>query len=294
LLSNKSKIILKNNISKNIMSVEYVTLMASLPPHLPNLFATKQTPLSRINLDERLLMLKPDDATDLTVIENLVHWDRMAIDTTDEEMLKRGIQAEKQLENNFIKDIIRWRLESRTFTAALRHRHLGKSTLYASSKWGYGRWMQQIGKHWNDPAFGLDQQYPWILDANRLLQEDNHLGLERLLLGQVWDHYGRLLYSSSGHDYPITSVSWSPDGEFFAAGSFNTLRLCSQVGVRYQNTTTEQYTWHSMMPVFLIYQELLNFKMLADVIQIEKKRKKELILDQYFLLFFNYIENSHF
>ena len=174
------------------MSVEYVTLMASLPPHLPNLFATKQTPLSRINLDERLLMLNPEDTIDLAVIENLVHWDRMAIDTTDEEMLKRGIQAENQLKNEFIKEIIRWRLESRTFMAALRRRHLGKSTLYASSKWGYGRWMKQIEMHWKEPAFGLDLQHPWLIDANRFLQEDNFLGLERLLLGRVWDHYGRV------------------------------------------------------------------------------------------------------
>lgn len=174
------------------MSTQYVTLMASLPPHMPNLFATKQTPISRINLDERLLMLKPEDANDLAVIEHLVHWDRMAIDTTDEEMLKRGIQAEKQLENEFIKEIVRWRLEERTFVAALRRRHLGKPTLLASTKWGYGRWMQQIEKHWNEPAFGLDQHYPWLVDASRLLQEDNYLGLERLILALVWDHYGRV------------------------------------------------------------------------------------------------------
>ena len=48
---------------------------------------------------------------------------------------------------------------------------------------------------------------------------------------KVWDSYGRLLYSSSAHDYPITSVAWSPDGDLFAAGSFNTLRLCDKSGV---------------------------------------------------------------
>ena len=39
------------------------------------------------------------------------------------------------------------------------------------------------------------------------------------------------MYSSSIHDYPITSVSWTPDGELFAIGSFNTLRLCDKTGV---------------------------------------------------------------
>ena len=39
------------------------------------------------------------------------------------------------------------------------------------------------------------------------------------------------MYSSSIHDYPITSVAWTPDGELFAIGSFNTLRLCDKTGV---------------------------------------------------------------
>eukprot|EP00064_Thunnus_orientalis_P004028 superscaffoldBa00000353_g4039 len=47
---------------------------------------------------------------------------------------------------------------------------------------------------------------------------------------KVWDSFGRLLYSSSSHDYPVTSLSWAPDGEVFAMGSFNTLRLCDKTG----------------------------------------------------------------
>ncbi|XP_071949361.1 intraflagellar transport protein 80 homolog [Antedon mediterranea] len=47
---------------------------------------------------------------------------------------------------------------------------------------------------------------------------------------KVWDSYGRQMFSSHPHDYPITSVSWAPDGELFAIGSFNTLRLCDKTG----------------------------------------------------------------
>ncbi len=175
------------------MSDQYVTLISSLPPHLPNLFATKQTPISRIKLDERLLMLEPEHVNDLVVIENLVHWDRMAIETTDAEMLQRGLHAKAQLNNPFIQEIIRWRLEERTFMAALRHRHLKNNVPSAGAKWGYGRWMQQIETHWHESAFGLGQQYSWLPDADRLLQEENYLGLERLLLALVWDHYGRVV-----------------------------------------------------------------------------------------------------
>ena len=30
---------------------------------------------------------------------------------------------------------------------------------------------------------------------------------------RVWDQYGRQLYSSAQHDYPVTAVSWSADGQ---------------------------------------------------------------------------------
>ncbi|MCL4146267.1 UNVERIFIED_CONTAM: hypothetical protein GTU68_021657, partial [Idotea baltica] len=47
---------------------------------------------------------------------------------------------------------------------------------------------------------------------------------------KVWDSYGRQLYSSSPHHHPITSLSWSPDGQLFAVGSYNTIRLCDKAG----------------------------------------------------------------
>ncbi|NXC47694.1 IFT80 protein, partial [Penelope pileata] len=50
---------------------------------------------------------------------------------------------------------------------------------------------------------------------------------------KVWDSYGHLLYSSQPHEYPITSVAWSGDGELFAVGSFHTLRLCDKTGWSY-------------------------------------------------------------
>ncbi|KAK2847315.1 hypothetical protein Q5P01_010314 [Channa striata] len=50
---------------------------------------------------------------------------------------------------------------------------------------------------------------------------------------KVWDSFGRLLYSSLPHDYAVTSLSWAPDGEVFAVGSFNTLQLCDKIGWSY-------------------------------------------------------------
>ena len=48
---------------------------------------------------------------------------------------------------------------------------------------------------------------------------------------QIWDAFGRPLFCSSPQDYPLTSIKWAPDGELFAVGSYQTLRLCDQKGV---------------------------------------------------------------
>ena len=137
-------------------------------------------------------MLEPEDARDLDVIKSLFYWDHMSIDTSDSEMIERGLQAQAQLENEFIKEITRWRLEDRTFIAALRRSHLGQTAPLPSEKWGYGRWLQQIETHWSEPAFGFGLQLPWLADAEQFLKEENYLGLERLLLGRLWDYYGRV------------------------------------------------------------------------------------------------------
>ncbi|KAI6192323.1 Intraflagellar transport protein 80-like protein [Aphelenchoides bicaudatus] len=47
---------------------------------------------------------------------------------------------------------------------------------------------------------------------------------------RVWDTFGRLLYMSYPHSYPLTSVAWSPEGELFVVGSYNVVRLCDKAG----------------------------------------------------------------
>eukprot|EP01059_Diplonema_ambulator_P004837 TRINITY_DN14578_c0_g1_i2.p1 TRINITY_DN14578_c0_g1~~TRINITY_DN14578_c0_g1_i2.p1 ORF type:complete len:485 (+),score=197.54 TRINITY_DN14578_c0_g1_i2:173-1456(+) len=48
---------------------------------------------------------------------------------------------------------------------------------------------------------------------------------------KVWDSYGRALYTcTTPSENAITSVSFSPDGQCFAVGSFNSLRVCDRTG----------------------------------------------------------------
>ena len=48
---------------------------------------------------------------------------------------------------------------------------------------------------------------------------------------KIWDSVGNQLYNSSANDYPITSLSWCNSGDYFAVGSFNTIKLCDKTGV---------------------------------------------------------------
>jgi len=50
---------------------------------------------------------------------------------------------------------------------------------------------------------------------------------------KIWDSYGRLLFNSAPLDHVVTSVAWSPNGKYFAVGSYNVLKLCDRTGWSY-------------------------------------------------------------
>ncbi|PBC33240.1 Intraflagellar transport protein [Apis cerana cerana] len=47
---------------------------------------------------------------------------------------------------------------------------------------------------------------------------------------KVWDSNGTQLFSSNVEDHPITALSWSYSGDYFAVGLFNTIKLCDKTG----------------------------------------------------------------
>eukprot|EP01084_Bolivina_argentea_P287450 493246_1 len=55
---------------------------------------------------------------------------------------------------------------------------------------------------------------------------------------RIWDEFGRLIYSSKIFNYPITTVSWAPNGKYFGIGSYNIALLCDYQGWIYQEIHT--------------------------------------------------------
>ena len=179
----------------------YITLMASLP-YIGQLFAVKQTPLSRLKLERRLQMLEHDDAVLLRRIEALLDWAQLPMDRSDAEIIAQAQRLLSWLDNALLRDIVAFRLELRTVMAALRRRKRGEG-VPRSKPWGYGRWVDQIQRYWTEPGFRLEGVFPWITDAHRLLQADDSVGLERLLTGVIWDELGR---AAEGHYFDLEAV----------------------------------------------------------------------------------------
>jgi len=180
----------------------YTMLMSSLPHHGP-LFSSKQTPLSRLRLEQRLSMLEESDAQLLARIERLIQWDYLSMDLSDEQIVRYARDFVPQVPSQTLRGIIDERLELRTAVAALRRRQRGDPPPGPREIWGYGRWVGQMQRNWNDPTFNLDRPFPWLKEAHRLLEAGDSLGLERLLLGHGWQQLDR---TSGDHYFDFDAV----------------------------------------------------------------------------------------
>jgi hypothetical protein len=169
----------------------YLTLITALPAHGP-LFGAKQTPLSRLRLQMRLDWLLPDDAEDLARLARVVDWHQQRFDLDDESVVRDAERTVEQIQNAFTRELAVWRLELRTVVAALRRRRAGAGPPSGRRRWGFGRWVPHIARHWSEPHFGLARVYPWLPEAKRHLDDGDAVGLERLLLGAVWTHLARI------------------------------------------------------------------------------------------------------
>ena len=180
----------------------YIMLISSLP-NPEALFRTKQPPLSRLKLDQRLRVLTPEDAETLRLVEYALHWRQIPMGTTEEEMIKRGRDALDKIDNDTVRLLVSDRLEIRTCVAALRRRARGEGPPASDARWGFGRWVGHIGRNWTEPAFRLDSVFPWLREADRLMKQDDPMALERLLLEQS---YKRLQRRAGQHVFDFEAV----------------------------------------------------------------------------------------
>ncbi|ACK67196.1 hypothetical protein PCC8801_3221 [Rippkaea orientalis PCC 8801] len=181
---------------------KYVILMASLPP-LGQLFGSKQTPISRLKLEQRLKLLDTKDTELLHRISRLISWSQQPINETDAQFVTEANQFFAEGHHTTLQEIIRFRLDLRTIIAALRRRHRGESEPPIGQLWGVGNWVDHIERYWNEPGFRLEMIFPWVIQAYQLLNNDDLVGLERLQFELNWKMLDRL---SLGHYFDFEAV----------------------------------------------------------------------------------------
>lgn len=173
--------------------LRYITLVASLP-HLGPPFSKAEVPISRFRLEQRLGMLAADHRRKLDRVIEITTWSGVSAIDDDAGVIRLARAVIADLEGHpDLQHLVGARMETRTLIAALRRRHRGQEAPGDVASWGFGRWTGRIAANWSDQAFGLGHFMPWIAEAGRALAAGDHVGVERVVLGQVFrqiDHYG--------------------------------------------------------------------------------------------------------
>jgi hypothetical protein len=168
----------------------YVDLMVSLP-HLRNPFVSEQTPISRVQLANRLTMLQPEDRQILSEISHVQYWGELESTVPEAELLKRAELLRRQTDGRQLWEWVQWRLDVRFLMAALRLRRDQADAPDPILFGAYSRYALNVQRHWGHATFQLEGRFPWLKDVVRYLEEQNAVALEKVLLQEVWRYYSR-------------------------------------------------------------------------------------------------------
>ncbi len=180
----------------------YYTLLASLPP-LPRFDGALRLPISKERLNQRLKMLRPDDARFLEKMTTFLSWQNDAASFNDREMIARFHILEELVVEPVLKDLLLLPFDQRTILAAFRRRHRGIPAPRSEELWGAGRLVRHIERNWEAPHFKLEAVYPWVPQVRLHLDSGDSPALERLLHHTLWDHLDRTV---AAYDFGFPAV----------------------------------------------------------------------------------------
>lgn len=181
----------------------YIMLVSSLPD-LGGFLEAEAPPINRLQVEDRLTMLAPEDREEIDAVLGVLAWDRIRAEDEDASVLARTERVAASLRSETLRLLVRDRLEIRTLVAALRRRHAGEEVPAPHVRWGYGRFRETIRANWADPSFGVGRAFPWITTAREKLEAGDTAGLERVLLKAVWDAIGR---HAERHTFDLEAVA---------------------------------------------------------------------------------------
>ncbi len=159
----------------------YHMLICSLPP-LPTRFDGGRLPITPERLQDRLRMLHPDDAREISALEEILEWGARYAETTDAEVARRYRELMGRLRDPLVRRTAAAVVDSRMIVAALRHRRRG---LGPPKVW-IGQWAEHIRRHFAEPGFRLEHAYPRLERMRQALEEGDALGVHRIILEGTW------------------------------------------------------------------------------------------------------------
>ena len=183
-------------------NTRYVELICSLP-YLDNPFDRKRPPITAVQFRKRLNMLDFEPRELVNELAGTFYWGRLALDETDERIVRQATRIIDQLETPDIKEWQMWRMDLRTVIAALRRRKHGLPAPDRNTLWGYGHYVNHIRDNWNHPTFKLESRFLWLPEAKELLESGDSYGLERHLMSTAWNYYSR---QQADEQYSLSDV----------------------------------------------------------------------------------------
>lgn len=173
------------------MTTPFYTVMSSLP-HLGASFKIAEPPILRLQLEKRLKLLPEEPQGLLYAIELLLwrSWFMPKYTVAETHLLYVHVLKAK---SPFIDELAHWYLDVRSIIAAMRMRNVNKDLETDPKKiWISPRCEHHLIRHWDAPDFGLKALYPWMIQINSFLTNNDSVAVEELLLTSIWQHLSRI------------------------------------------------------------------------------------------------------
>ncbi|MAD44467.1 MAG: hypothetical protein CMI02_04350 [Oceanospirillaceae bacterium] len=167
----------------------YLTLLCSLPG-FDALFAHRIPPLSRLRLDQRLLLLTDDDRSQLDAVEQILNWSRWPSGSDNAQALQQIHALLNSLNEPRVKQLTEDILDLHAVQHALHLRHTDKdySRQPPATDWCISRFRSRLEQHWQDEDLGLGHYFLWLADAAEALKKQQLLAAEKIFFTSIWQH----------------------------------------------------------------------------------------------------------
>jgi hypothetical protein len=166
-----------------LRSNSYYMLVSSLPP-LPTRFDAGRLPITLERLQDRLRLLEPEDAREMTRMMEVLKWSRQFEESHDAAVVKRYEELLQAITNPVVHEVLTVGEDNRMITAALRRRRRGLGPPAV----GIGRWFEQIRRNFNRTDFGLGSVFPRLVQFAPLFEQGDVLHLHRIFVEATWEY----------------------------------------------------------------------------------------------------------